>query len=98
MSASTVLTTMKLSNHKDGVISVAHIDQPYGDFSSPVVSIGVTLEPEISSDPQWQVHIPYHDIDAVIAALNKAKEFWNEHDTGNHPHDELASDTGGGGA
>jgi hypothetical protein len=96
MSASTVISTVKLSSHKDGVISVAHIDHPNGAFSSPVVSIGVTLEPDTSPGPQWQVHVPYHDLDALMTALEKARTYWNEHDTGNHLHDELASETGGG--
>jgi hypothetical protein len=94
MSAATIINSLKLSSQKDGCISVAHIDRPYGDLSDPVVSIGVSLKPDPT--PQWQVHIPYRDLDAVIELLHEAKRYRDAHDTGSHPHDELASDTGGG--
>jgi len=58
---------------KDGIISVAHITEPYGQDSEPVVSIGVDLHGEIKN-PKWRVHIPYENIDDVIEALKIAKE------------------------
>ncbi len=58
---------------KDGVVSVAHINEPYGEGSEPVVSIGVSLDGNILS-PKWRVHIPYENIDDLIEALQIAKE------------------------
>jgi len=57
---------------KDGVISVAHIHEPYGEGSEPIVSIGVDLKGHLEN-PEWRVHIPYENIDDLIEALNKAK-------------------------
>ena len=57
---------------KDGIISVAHIDEPYGEGSEPVVSIGASLDGNLLS-PKWVVHIPYENIDDVIEALEIAK-------------------------
>lgn len=91
-----VLQTIKLSSSKKGIISIAHLDQPYGENSDPVASIGVSLEGD-TENPEWQVHIPYDDIDAVITALKEAQEK-NTTRVRYRPHDELASDTGGGGA
>ncbi|GEM_PF-285130 len=58
---------------KDGIVSVAHIDQPYGEESEPIVSIGVDLHGNIT-DPEWKVHIPYENIDDLIEGLTLAKE------------------------
>jgi hypothetical protein len=92
---SELIKTITLSSSRNGVISVAHLDHPYGENSEPVVSIGVSLQGD-TRNPEWQVHIPYRDIDALIGALKEAKERNEARDPGYHPHDELASDTGGG--
>lgn len=92
---SELIKTIKLSSSKSGTISVAHLDHPYGESSDPVASIGVSLEGN-EQNPEWQVHIPYRDIDALIGALKEAKEKNETRAPGYHPHDELASDTGGG--
>lgn len=65
------IATMKLPHTKNGTISIAHIEQPYGAFSSPVVSIGISLEGE---DHDWKVHLPYENLDCVIKALQKAAD------------------------
>jgi len=62
-----------LHGTKDGVVSVAHINEPYGEGSEPVVSIGVALDGNIKN-PKWRVHIPYENIDDLIEALQIAKE------------------------
>ena len=93
----TLVQTMQLASLEGGMITVSHIEKPYGDFSDPVARIGISLHGD-TGKPDWQVHIPYHDIDAVINALQEAKKLNDQTDTGYHPHDELASDTGGGGA
>jgi hypothetical protein len=34
----------EVAHTRSGAISIAHIEKPYGEFSSPVVSIGVSME------------------------------------------------------
>lgn len=87
----------KVSQVNRGEITVYNIYHPYGEFSKPVTSIGVTLEGEENKNPNWLVHIPFSVLDEVIDALNEAKKVCAEEDIGYHPHDELAADTGGGG-
>jgi hypothetical protein len=87
------IETIKLAHTKEGQISIAHIEEPYGDFSSPVVSVGITLE---GSDIDWKVHLPYENLDAVIKALEKARDL-----TEKLPHHDkhtldLDGDIGGG--
>ncbi len=70
---STVLKSFALADTKKGVISVSHIEEPYGDKSSPVVSIGISLKGD-EGDPDWKAHIPYDNLDELIASLQEAKE------------------------
>ena len=62
-----------LSGTKDGKITVAVVEQPYGPKSESVVSIGISLQAD-SAEPDWKVHLPKANIDAVIEALKNAKE------------------------
>ncbi|MEO1941783.1 MAG: hypothetical protein ABGW77_02695 [Campylobacterales bacterium] len=62
-----------LANTQEGVISITHIEEPYGEGSNPVVSIGISLNGE-AEKPDWKAHIPYENIDEVIEALKEAKE------------------------
>ena len=60
-----------LANTKEGLITISHINEPYGEDSKPVVSIGISLNGE---NVDWKAHIPYENIDDVISALQEAKE------------------------
>jgi hypothetical protein len=71
MKKHTVIKTIPLANTNEGVISVAHIEEPYGENSKPVVSIGISLNGE---EVDWKAHIPYENVDDVIEALKEAKE------------------------
>ena len=68
-----LIKTFPLANTKEGVITISHINEPYGEGSKPVVSIGISLNGE-ENQPDWKAHIPYENIDDVIAALKEAKE------------------------
>ena len=70
MSNTTELERITLANTKKGVISISNITEPYGAGSGDVTSIGISLT---GKEPEWKVHIPTENIDAVIAALQKAK-------------------------
>jgi len=73
MKKTKLIKTIPLANTKEGIISISHIDEPYGEGSKPVVSIGISLDGE-ESKPDWKAHIPYENIDDVIEALKEAKE------------------------
>lgn len=65
-------TTIPLSGTKNGVISVTKIDEPYGEGSATVASVGISLVGDADS-PEWKVHIPLDNLDAVIKALEALK-------------------------
>ncbi|SFV50428.1 hypothetical protein MNB_SV-8-483 [hydrothermal vent metagenome] len=69
----TQVDEITLSGTKDGKISVTTIAEPYGAKSESVASIGITLQAG-AKEPDWKVHIPKANIDAVIAALQEAKK------------------------
>lgn len=66
-------TTIALSGTKKGVISITKIDEPYGAGSSTVASIGISLSGD-NENPEWKVHLPMDNLDAVISALEALKK------------------------
>ncbi len=72
-SKNSILKSFKLAGTKDGKISVANIDEPYGKESESVVSIGISLK-DNTDEPDWKAHIPYENLDDLIDALTQAKE------------------------
>lgn len=66
------MTTIPLHGTNNGVISVTKIEEPYGKDSNTVASIGISLNGK-SDNPEWKVHIPLENLDAVIEALQKLK-------------------------
>ena len=70
--ATTKIKEFTLAGTKKGLISVAHVTEPYGEGSHPVVSIGISLKGD-SENPDWKSHIPYENIDDLITALQEAK-------------------------
>ena len=70
MSTTTELATITLHGTKKGLIKISDITEPYGKGTNDVVSIGIALNGE---DVEWKSHIPYENIDEVIAELQKAK-------------------------
>ena len=69
----TKIEEMGLSGTQDGKITVTTITEPYGPNSESVASIGISLQAG-AQEPDWKVHIPKANIDAVIAALEEAKK------------------------
>ncbi len=70
---STIIKTFPLAGTKEGVISVSHLEEPYGKGSNAVVSIGISLKGDVQN-PDWKAHIPYENLDDLIDALKSAKE------------------------
>ena len=85
-----------LHGTKDGIVSVAHITEPYGEGSEPVVSIGISLKGN-ALDPEWKVHIPYENIDDLIEALQLAKAEFGKEYVPDEKATPLDSDEGIGG-
>jgi hypothetical protein len=73
MKKTTLIKTIPLANTKEGVITISHIEEPYGENSKPVVSIGISLDGD-EKNPTWKAHIPYENVEDVIDALKEAKE------------------------
>lgn len=69
----TMIDEMALSGTDNGKITVTTVEEPYGKESASVASIGISLQGN-GEEPDWKVHLPKANIDAVIAALQKAKE------------------------
>ena len=69
---SKAIDEFKLSGTDNGKVEVAVINEPYGKNSESVASIGIFLNSE-AGEPNWKVHIPKGNIDALISALQKAK-------------------------
>jgi len=69
----TQIEEIALSGTKNGKITVSTIAQPYGPKSESVASIGISLQAN-ADEPDWKVHIPKANIDAVIVALQEAKK------------------------
>ena len=61
-----------LEGTQNGVISVKKIEEPYGEGSGTVASIGISLSGN-AEDPEWKVHLPLNNLDDVIAALQALK-------------------------
>jgi hypothetical protein len=64
--------TIALSGTQNGVISITKLDNPYGEGSGTVASIGISLSGE-ANNPEWKVHIPLENLDEVIKALQELK-------------------------
>lgn len=65
------LGTLPLHGTKKGVISISNVTEPYGKGTSDIVSIGISLN---GNDIEWKSHIPYENLDDVIAVLQKASD------------------------
>lgn len=64
--------TIALSGTKNGIISITKIEEPYGEGSATVASIGISLSGN-TAEPEWKVHIPLDNVDEVIEALKQVK-------------------------
>jgi len=72
MSENKIESTIALHGTKKGVISISKIEEPYGEGSGTVASIGISLNGNVS-EPDWKVHIPLENLEEVIAVLNTLK-------------------------
>ena len=73
MSNATTIKEMNLDGTKNGKITVSIVAEPYGEGSSSVASIGISLQAK-SDEPDWKVHIPKNNLDDVISALQEVQK------------------------
>lgn len=66
------MTTIPLHSTKKGTISITKLEKPYGEDSTPVASVGISLTGN-SDALDWKVHIPMDNLDEVIKALESLK-------------------------
>ncbi len=71
MSVITEIGTLALAGTKKGKITISNVTEPYGKDTDDIVSIGVSLN---GIDVQWKAHIPYENLEDVIAILQKASD------------------------
>lgn len=69
MSTITELGNLPLSGTKKGKITVSNVTEPYGKDTADIVSVGISLN---GQDIQWKSHIPYENLEDVIAILQNA--------------------------
>ena len=67
--ATTELSKLQLAGTKKGIISISNVSEPYGKGTPDIVSIGISLN---GKDIEWKSHIPYENLDDVIAVLQDA--------------------------
>ncbi|NPA29515.1 MAG: hypothetical protein GXO33_04950 [Epsilonproteobacteria bacterium] len=73
MKTSEIIREIPLANSENGVITVAVLQEPYGKESAPVVSVGVWLN-RAGGEPDWKIHVPKENVDALVEAIVEAKE------------------------
>ena len=62
-----------LVNTQSGIISITKLQNPYGEGTTPVISIGISLNGD-ENNLDWKVHIPLENLDDVIKSLQEIKE------------------------
>ena len=62
-----------LHGTQNGIISITKLENPYGEGTNTVASIGISLNGD-EKNPDWKAHIPLENIDDVIKALQEIKE------------------------
>jgi hypothetical protein len=84
--------TFKLAHTTEDTVKIEHVEKPYGEYSSPVVSIAVYSHGKTKTS---EVEIPYDNIEEFMKALNESIALCDSIPR-NPIHAELNSDLGGG--
>lgn len=61
---------INLHGTKNGGISIEKIEKPYGEKSTPIVSIGIFMNQK-SEKPDYKSHIPIENLEELIEELKK---------------------------
>jgi hypothetical protein len=66
---------ISLKNTQNGKITIGIMEKPYGENSSGIVSIAITLD---GKNTDWKIHIPNENLDDVILTLQELQELKNK--------------------
>jgi hypothetical protein len=86
------IKSFKLAHSTNEYLKIEHVEKPYGNYSSPVVSISVYSDEKGKIS---DVEIPYENIEEFFSALNESIATCDSIPR-SKIHDELAGDVGGG--
>lgn len=86
------IKNFKLAHTTKDILKIEHIEKPYGEYSSPIVSIGIYKK---GKEKVSEIQIPYENMEELIKALNKAVDTCNSI-TRNEIHGEVLASIGGG--
>ncbi|MBP7769955.1 MAG: hypothetical protein KA055_02390 [Aliarcobacter sp.] len=84
--------TFKLAHSSADTVKIQHVEKPYGEYSSPVVSIAIYSQGETKVS---DVEIPYENIEEFLKALHESIDLC-ESIPRSAIHAELSSNIGGG--
>ena len=84
--------TFKLAHSTNDTVKIEHVEKPYGEYSSPVVSIAIYSE---GTKKTSEVEIPYENIEEFFKALNESVAL-SDSIPRSEIHAELSAPIGGG--
>ncbi|MDD2291233.1 MAG: hypothetical protein PHV52_03040 [Aliarcobacter sp.] len=84
--------TFKLAHSTEDTIKIEHVEKPYGEYSSPVVSIAVYSHGKTKTSA---VEIPYENIEEFMKALKESIALCDSIPRSS-VHAELEAEVGGG--
>jgi hypothetical protein len=84
--------TFKLAHSTSDTVKIEHVEKPYGEYSSPVISIAIYAEGKTKKS---EVEIPYENVDEFLKSLKESIDLCNSIPRSN-VHDELNGPIGGG--
>lgn len=84
--------TFKLAHSTSDTVRIEHVEKPYGEYSSPVVSIAIYSGGKTKAS---EVEIPYENIEEFLKALNESIALCDSIPR-NTIHGELNAEVGGG--
>ena len=84
--------TFKLAHSTNDTVKIQHVEKPYGEYSSPVISIAIYSEGKTKTS---EVEIPYENLEEFLKALHESVDLCASIPR-NNIHDELNASIGGG--
>lgn len=86
------IKTFKLAHSSGDTVKIEHVEKPYGEYSSPVVSIAIYSH---GKEKVSEIEIPYENIEEFFKALNESVAMCDSIPR-SELHAELSSTVGGG--
>lgn len=86
------IKTFKLAHSSNEYVKIEHVEKPYGEYSSPVVSIAIYSD---DKGKVSEIEIPYDNIEEFFKALNESVAMCDSIPR-SELHGELAANVGGG--